>query len=344
MVDQRGVRYAGLSEGAATRTTSRPTSLNYKLWRTNFNLDAPVKELTKDGIHASRTGDPRRIPYAIRPFFQGQNPGYNVEPSIQVHRSKAVSPEDLPGNLSIQLPEHSSKTAIPEKSDHVLRENAYTASTYSICSPAYDGDQYLKLHIETISVAPRVEWVHTSLRRIWRQFRPPGHSSIYWGRCFYRLEDPKFRGPARWLCGPAILAVNSRGPGCERLMYGCLAGYSPDPHDRVPKLGCHEGLCLRLRKSIHVLKHIYGGMAGRKHQQTLSRLNPDKSANPARRVATSVAWRAPSGGLRTEVKRGDGNFRDRQVTLKPSYPTRNFKAFYALPTIMDSMFRTFKAP
>ncbi|KAJ7491595.1 hypothetical protein B0H11DRAFT_2399014 [Mycena galericulata] len=29
-------------------------------------------------------------------------------------------------------------------------------------------------------------------------------------------------------------------------MYGYLAGYSPDPHDRVPELGCHEGLCSRL--------------------------------------------------------------------------------------------------
>ncbi|KAJ7463055.1 hypothetical protein B0H11DRAFT_2198305 [Mycena galericulata] len=33
----------------------------------------------------------------------------------------------------------------------------------------------------------------------------------------------------------------------ESSMYGYLAGYSPDPHDRVPKLGCHEGLCSRLR-------------------------------------------------------------------------------------------------
>ncbi|KAJ7468312.1 hypothetical protein B0H11DRAFT_1921179 [Mycena galericulata] len=32
-------------------------------------------------------------------------------------------------------------------------------------------------------------------------------------------------------------------------MYGCLAGYSPDPHDRVPELGCHEGLCTRLGSS-----------------------------------------------------------------------------------------------
>ncbi|KAJ7501321.1 hypothetical protein B0H11DRAFT_1713589 [Mycena galericulata] len=30
-------------------------------------------------------------------------------------------------------------------------------------------------------------------------------------------------------------------------MYSYLAGYSPDPHDRVPELGCHEGLCSRLR-------------------------------------------------------------------------------------------------
>jgi hypothetical protein len=35
----------------------------------------------------------------------------------------------------------------------------------------------------------------------------------------------------------------------ERSMYSYLAGGSPDPHDRVPKLGCHEGLCTRLSTS-----------------------------------------------------------------------------------------------
>ncbi|KAJ7434771.1 hypothetical protein B0H11DRAFT_2208058 [Mycena galericulata] len=39
-------------------------------------------------------------------------------------------------------------------------------------------------------------------------------------------------------------------------MYGYLAGYSPDPHDRVPELGCHEGLCSRLRPDYLISRSI----------------------------------------------------------------------------------------